>query len=139
PMIDLVGRADELATLSEGLDEVEEGRFSGLVVRGVPGVGKSRLLDQFASVARTRGFDVVRAAGTEFEHDLPYNGLASIVGTRLDLVDELDPRYAQALQSALGLSLDPTPQLAVGMALLTFLATWAERSPLLVIVDDLHW
>jgi DNA-binding CsgD family transcriptional regulator len=135
----LVGRAEEISRLAAILDDVERGRAASLLVRGVAGVGKSRLLDEVAAVAAARDWTVGRAAGTEFEQEMAFTGLASIVGPHLDVVDELDDRYGRALRAALGLDEGSTPQLAVGVALLAFLARLAERRPLLVVVDDLHW
>jgi DNA-binding CsgD family transcriptional regulator len=136
---DLVGRLTELENLIAWLDAVDAGRSAPLVVEGGAGVGKTHLLDHLHALATDRGWIVLRAVGAEFEQGLAFTGLASIVGRHLDEVNGLAPRYAGALHAALGLDDGSTGQLAVSMALLTFLATLAERAPLLVIIDDLHW
>ena len=136
---DLVGRRDEIVALTAFLDRVEDGAASTLVVSGVAGVGKSRLLDHASEVALDRRWSVVRAVGTEFEQEIAFTGLATIVGPHLDIVDRLDDRYARALRTALALDDASTPHLAVSVALLTFLATMAERQPVLVVVDDVQW
>ena len=53
------------------------------------------MLDHVARVAAGAGWTVARAAGTEFEQELAFAGLGSIVGPHLDVVDTLDARYAQ--------------------------------------------
>jgi len=50
----LLGRAHEQRLLTSLLDEVGD-RGQALVLRGEPGVGKSRLLSETARLARERG------------------------------------------------------------------------------------
>jgi DNA-binding SARP family transcriptional activator/tetratricopeptide (TPR) repeat protein len=52
---ELVGREGEQAELAAGLDEVLAGTGRLFLVSGEPGIGKSRLAEQFAAHARARG------------------------------------------------------------------------------------
>jgi tetratricopeptide (TPR) repeat protein len=54
----LVGRERELAGILACLDRAAEGRGSLVFVMGAPGIGKSRLVDEVASVAMARGTPV---------------------------------------------------------------------------------
>jgi tetratricopeptide (TPR) repeat protein len=54
-----VGREREMAELSAGLEEAAVSRGSLFLLGGEPGIGKSRLADEFASLARERGFLVL--------------------------------------------------------------------------------
>ena len=54
-----VGRERELAELVDGLDAAANGRGSLFLLAGEPGIGKSRLADELASLARDRGFLVL--------------------------------------------------------------------------------
>jgi ABC-type transport system involved in cytochrome c biogenesis ATPase subunit len=54
----LLGRAAEERLLMSLLDQVEE-RGQALVLRGEPGIGKSRLLSVAALAARDRGMTVL--------------------------------------------------------------------------------
>jgi hypothetical protein len=56
--------------------DAREGRSGVLLLRGDPGIGKSALLDDVASVAR--GFLVMRASGVESEMELAYAGLQQL-------------------------------------------------------------
>jgi len=54
-----VGRERELAELVDGLDAAANGRGSLFLLAGEPGIGKSRLADELASLARDRRFLVL--------------------------------------------------------------------------------
>ena len=58
----LLGRTEEQGLLASLLDEVAT-RGRALVLRGEPGIGKSRLLTETARSARERGMTVLTAAG----------------------------------------------------------------------------
>jgi predicted ATP-dependent serine protease len=60
----LLGRDREQSLLTSLLDGVME-RGQVLVLRGEPGIGKSRLLSVAAQTARDRGMTVLTAAGVQ--------------------------------------------------------------------------
>jgi predicted ATPase len=64
-----VARKDELRVLDDLVRAAADGRGGALVVAGEAGMGKSALVD--AAVGGLDGWLVLRAAGTEFERDLP--------------------------------------------------------------------
>src|SRR4051812_20177748 len=55
----LVGRSTEMATLLSAVDEAKTRRAGAILLSGDAGVGKSRLLDEVATGAHERGFDVL--------------------------------------------------------------------------------
>jgi len=68
-----VGRADELASLEQILDELDRGCPGAIEVAGEPGIGKTRLLRELAARAGARGHLVLSGAASEFENDLPFS------------------------------------------------------------------
>jgi len=64
----LVGRDSERAAVVALLDQARVGRGAGLVLRGLPGVGKSALMDDAVSMAE--GLMVLRTSGIESESPL---------------------------------------------------------------------
>ena len=67
----LLGRAHEQSLLMSLLDGAAE-RWRALVLRGDPGIGKSRLLSVAAQAARSRD-DVLNATGAQSEAQLPFD------------------------------------------------------------------
>ncbi|MDG4786493.1 AAA family ATPase [Micromonospora sp. WMMD1102] len=89
----LVGRDAELARMAALLDS-DRSRPRFLVLQGEPGIGKSRLVAEFARVAGERGRTVLLGRATEFERSLPYgvllDALAGVPDHRADLHALLD-------------------------------------------------
>lgn len=61
PATDLVGRRDEFARLGEIVASAVSGKASMVLLRGEPGVGKSRLLAEAGRIAREGGAAVLHA------------------------------------------------------------------------------
>jgi outer membrane protein assembly factor BamB/tetratricopeptide (TPR) repeat protein len=64
-ILPLLGRRDEAGALEDALTRVRGGERVMVVVRGSPGSGKSRLLDEWAPQLEEAGLEVRRAAGFE--------------------------------------------------------------------------
>jgi len=74
----LLGRDQErslLTSLLEGIGDCGQ----ALVLRGEPGIGKSRLLSVAAQTARDRGMTVLTATGVQSEAHLPFAGLHQLL------------------------------------------------------------
>src|SRR5216684_3210473 len=84
----LLGRADEVRLLTLLLEGVE-GAGGALVIRGEPGVGKSRLLSEAAALARDRGFMVLSTAGVQSEAHLAFAGLHQLLRPVRSSMDRL--------------------------------------------------
>ncbi|MGW6546136.1 helix-turn-helix transcriptional regulator [Streptomyces massasporeus] len=68
-----VGRAEELGTLHDALARAREGEPQALLVGGEAGVGKTRLVEEFAAAARDRGAVVALGGCVEIGADgLPF-------------------------------------------------------------------
>jgi predicted ATPase len=94
----LLGRDAERGRLADLCDEVRTGNSRAVVLRGAAGIGKTALLDDLA--ANAAGFRVVRAAGAEFESDLPFAGLTTLTRPLLGHLEDLPPVQAAALDTA---------------------------------------
>src|SRR5215208_5653299 len=134
----LVGRPGECARVDLLLEAARHGRSGALVVRGEPGIGKSALLLYAAQQAKD--MRVLEMRGVESEPENPFAGLSDLFRPVLDRIDALPPTQAAALRGALALG-PPTSgdRFAVYAATLGLLAEAAEETPLLALVDDVHW
>jgi DNA-binding CsgD family transcriptional regulator/tetratricopeptide (TPR) repeat protein len=134
----VLGRRRECAALDGLIGAVRGGDSRALVLRGEPGVGKSRLLEYL--VSRARGFHVVRAASVQSEMELPYAGLHQLCASLADRLDRLPAVQRDALGGALGLGSQRAPDgFLVALGVLGLLSEVAQDRPLLCVVDDAHW
>lgn len=133
---DLIGRDRELGRLREFVASVEA-HGGSLVVSGEPGVGKTALLDWVARHAAGR---VLRVTGVESEVVLPFAVLADLLLPLRDRLSELPAAQQAAIETALALtSTAETHPFRICVGTLNLIAAVGERSPCLVLVDDLHW
>ncbi|HEY4164941.1 MAG TPA: adenylate/guanylate cyclase domain-containing protein [Dongiaceae bacterium] len=160
----LVGRRAELAQLSALIDTaLTDGRGAAIVLRGEPGIGKTRLADAFHDQAKQRGFCALRALVLDFggmresgmERVLAKGLLARIAGggepespleaSQLeaadrpylrDLLDAPQPEAARATYEAMSHAARNRGKSAV----LAKLATKAaEAGSVFILVEDVHW
>jgi DNA-binding CsgD family transcriptional regulator len=135
----LTGREVEMARITSLLDEVET-RGAALVLRGEPGIGKSRLLNEAAALAHQRHLVVLTATGVQSEARLAFSGLHQLLRPVRAHIAHLPPTLRVALDAAFGLSEDGTPEhFRIAMAVLDLLSEVAAEAPLLMIVEDAHW
>lgn len=133
----LVGRAGEGRQVEELLAGATAGTARCLVLEGDPGIGKTALLD-FAAAAD--GFRVLRVTGVQSEASLGFGGLLEVTRPVIGLLGAVPAPQADAVRAALGLaSAASASRFLVAAGLLSLLAAAAERSPVLLLVDDLQW
>jgi DNA-binding CsgD family transcriptional regulator len=136
--VPLIGRDAEQALIT-GLLDAADSRGAALMIRGMPGVGKSALLEWAAATAGDR-FQVMRAAGTAAEFGLPFAALHQVVRPVLSHSIRLPRHRRDALDVAFGKESDSPPDLfSVAMAALDLIAEAAAKKPVLVLADDVHW
>ncbi|MGY1712034.1 AAA family ATPase [Geodermatophilus sp. SYSU D00758] len=134
----LHGRDRERAAVAALLDAARAGRGGALVVRGLPGTGKSALLADAAD--RAGGMTVLRTSGVESESPLAFAALQRLLHPALRVADRLPGPQAQALRAALGeVAGNETDRFLAFLGALGVLAEAAERAPVLAVVDDAHW
>jgi tetratricopeptide (TPR) repeat protein len=134
----LVGRDAALATTGAALAEASVGTGGVLLVTGEPGIGKSAVLAAQSRLAAAAGTRVLRGIGwqgpgappywlwTQVMRGLPLDGL----GDATRLLETTTPSDATEAPEARFRLFD-----AVGRAL----AGLATTTPVLVVLDDLHW
>ena len=129
---------DRVCEARSAAREARAGQSGVLVLRGEAGIGKSALLDYAAE--RAEGCRVLRAAGVEWEMELPFAGLHQLCAPLLDGCERLPAPQRDALATAFGLSAGPQPdRFLVGLAVLGLLSEAAEEQPLVCLVDDVQW
>lgn len=134
----LIARGNEQRSIDVLLDGAREGMSGALVLVGEPGIGKTALLEHAA--ANAAGFRILRAQGAQSDAELAFAALLEVCRPILGGLKRLEPRQAEALGAAFGLSenQEATP-FAVGAATLSLLGAAAEECPLLLLIDDAHW
>ena len=133
----LLGRTSELAVLERAVRQALDGSFALLQIEGERGLGKTRLLDELASMLV--GVRVGRASGSELEQHLPYVPLATALREALTGV-ELDSERLPALGRILPeLALADPHEFAEVDVLEALVALLADHAPLVLLIDDIEW
>jgi DNA-binding CsgD family transcriptional regulator len=137
----LFERDDELSRIEALADEAAAGRGSVLLVEGVPGIGKTALLEAVRESAAGRGVRVLGAAGGELETELPFAIVRQLFEPALYGPDP-SPLTGAAALAAPVFGLGGGPDAALGNmvhGLYWVCSNLADRHPLLLAVDDAHW
>ncbi|MEZ4552299.1 MAG: protein kinase [Dehalococcoidia bacterium] len=152
-----VGRERELEQLQGALDAAFQRRGSITMLVGEPGIGKTRTVQELETYARMRGATVLwgRAHETAGAPAFwPWVQIGNQYSTEHDLAalgPSLPPTVAPELTRLFpwlrdqGGVADPPPaepavaEFRLYEAFTRFLAVAAERAPLVVVLDDLHW
>ena len=149
----LVGRADELDSLQQMLDELGRGPPAVIELVGEPGIGKTRLLCELASRAELRGYLVLAGSASELERDLPFSVFVHALD---EYVASIDPNDLSALdddvQAELAHVLPSLSAFAGGRAVAlqheryrshraarALLEHLAQTRPVVLLLDDFHW
>ena len=135
----LLGRDAEIGLLTSLLDRIESGG-GALVLRGEPGIGKSRLLSQAVALAEERQMSVLAARGVQSEARVAFGGLQQLLRPVRSQVTGLAASHQAVLKAALGIAEgQPAEPFRIALAVLDLLSDAATESPLLVVADDAHW
>ncbi|HEY66305.1 MAG TPA: AAA family ATPase, partial [Caldilineae bacterium] len=153
----LVGRERELAFLHECWQRAMGGQGQFVLLSGEAGVGKTRLVEEFADRLRWQGIRVLWGRCYEFERLLPYQPVVEAIRTVLPTLTSADltdfPTWSVAEVSRLVPELmEHHPDLAAPAPLRSgqeqarlfdglarFLIQLSSRGALLIVLEDLHW
>jgi DNA-binding CsgD family transcriptional regulator len=138
---ELVGREGEIDAIERGLTATAAGDGRWVSIVGAPGIGKTSLLDAAAAEGIGRSLTVLRAAGSQAERHLGFAVLHQLLVPLLAAVDQLPSGHAAALRTAFGFEngSGSADRFHVALAALELLGDAAAESPVLAVVDDLHW
>jgi DNA-binding NtrC family response regulator/tetratricopeptide (TPR) repeat protein len=167
PLSHFVGRERELATLSDLLVQVEEGRGQVVGMLGEPGIGKSRLCYEFIRAHLPHQWLCLDASAASYGKDTPYLPVIDLLKAYFQLDASGDVQTRRATVTAKLLALEPALQ-PILPALLVLLEVpiddpqWqaleppqrrqrimdavkqlllreSQVQPLCLIVENLHW
>jgi DNA-binding SARP family transcriptional activator len=159
-----VGREREWTLLSSLLQRTLAGQISAepgehsrvVFLSGEPGIGKTRLLEELASLATARGARVLMGCCYELEQNMAYAPLVDALRPLLTIALAAQPPCPPAQLAAVAELLpelrqawpdlppyQPLPPDAERTRLLTSLAQvirlCTQGEPLVLLLDDLHW
>jgi DNA-binding CsgD family transcriptional regulator len=146
----LLEREVELDLLADLVSDVGVSRGRILLFEAAAGLGKSALLEHGVSAAREAGLVVLRARGHELERGFAWGVArslfdASLLGCPRSERNRLLDGPATAARPLFGdgdgraVPLTPDAGFAITHAVYWLALRLAEREPLLVVVDDVHW
>jgi class 3 adenylate cyclase/tetratricopeptide (TPR) repeat protein len=165
-----VGRGVELRQFSAGLEACREGGGGhAILIRGEPGIGKSRLVHEFSGIARGLGYsihtglildfgvgkgrDAIRAlarsllalppgSGKDFRRAAADNAVAQGHVDREDLLfldDLLDLPQPEDRLAVYRAMDNETRSQGRHAVVSTLVAARAEVGPCLIVIEDIHW
>lgn len=134
----IFGRNEELSFLN-GLVARTPVVGTAIAITGAPGSGKSEMLRAVGDQAHDSGLLVLTAIGRQHESTLEGAILRELLGPISEDVSSLSRLDARAIKSAVGLSETPPHDVALSVAVLNLLSAVADRTPLLISVDNSHW
>lgn len=148
----LVGRGGAMEALAELLALVRAGQGHSCIVRGVAGIGKSRLMAEFSKFAALQGFHIQRVQCRPGDQNRPLSVFVDLVpllrsmrgaiGCSPDTISHLDrlTKYPAAGGGRIEGSSDADALYArVEQALFDLLDAVSDETPILMLIEDVHW
>jgi DNA-binding CsgD family transcriptional regulator len=137
---ELVGRDREVALLTGLVAEVAAGRGRSVWIEGEPGIGKSTLLAAGLAQARPLGCEVFWESADQARQRFPLWVLLDCLRVGSRSTDAVRAEIAGLLRGEGSTGLTPADTTAVvAERLLGLVDRLCAASPVLLVVDDLHW
>jgi serine/threonine protein kinase len=150
----LVGRENELQEAQNLWRKVQNGSGQVLLVSGEPGIGKTRLVKEIATLAEVSGGKVFQAASYQ-EGAAPYEMISQVIRTSLSPQNKLNDFPEPVLADMLSITPDlkanypevsPNPSLEPQQEkqrlhenLIRFLKQISSDNHVLLLFEDIHW
>lgn len=150
----LVGRDAEFERIAERWEAAGTGARQLVLLTGEPGMGKTRLVREFAGWARVRGATTLYGRAYRIEQTVPYAALAGILNAALEApglaavdaaslgeISRIVPEMATHFRGGVAA---PSNDLETGRvrlleALRLLVDNLAYEAPVLLVLDDLPW
>lgn len=148
-----VSRAREYAALTAAWTSASKGSGASLLVAGEAGIGKTRLIDEFAAFADSNGARILRGCTTPFELT-PYEPFSEALRGALPILREtpIEPLWLAVLATLVPqlhvafpdlrqlIALDAEPERTrLFEAFEVVVGALSARRPMVLILEDLHW
>ncbi len=151
-----IGRHQERAWLGDLLNDSRSDHVATILIGGEAGVGKTRLVNEFAERAAASGWRVLLGHCLELgENGLPFApivealrdlpdtldsaGLARVLGSGRFEIGNLVPTLAEVYVSPDARPADQVSQARLFEFILAMLGRLAAETPLVLEIEDLHW
>ncbi|HEX4247266.1 MAG TPA: AAA family ATPase [Pseudonocardia sp.] len=139
----LTGRDAELAELLADFAAAGSGQMAAVILGGDAGVGKTRLVTEFAGVAEGAGAIVLTGRGIDIEDAPPFwpvisalrHAVRAAASSSREVPDLLGPRLARLDE----LSAETGPRVQILEALYRTIVELAQRRVVVLVVEDLQW
>ena len=148
PAPDVLDRSRELERLEGAFDRANTGEGTLLLVEGPAGIGKTALLRVARDRARINGLATHSAVASALDRDFPFGLVHQLLGPVLAAATGAERAAllggaAHVAETVLAPTADPAlppdPGFAILHGLYWLAANLAERRPVALLVDDLHW
>jgi DNA-binding CsgD family transcriptional regulator len=141
----IVGREAEIARLVGALERARRGEARSVLIAGDAGVGKTRVLDEVAGRATDAGMTVLVGHCVDLgDVGLPYLPFTEVLGTlaadeRFGDALAAHPAVDRLLGAGTDAARDVDGRLRLFEGIAALLADLADISPVLLVLEDLHW
>jgi DNA-binding SARP family transcriptional activator/tetratricopeptide (TPR) repeat protein len=148
-----IGRGPEFSACHDVWERARTGEPRHVLMRGDTGIGKTTLIDRFATSVALEGASVARVKCYELERELPFGAIGGLVGQLLDLpgasatpagqLAELGRLIAKVRQRYPSLpapapSEGETARMLFTEGVMALVAAVADEHPVVLVVDDIH-
>lgn len=136
----LLERERELAALGRAIESAARGEATSVLLLGPAGIGKTQLILAAEELGRDAGLHVLRARGADDELAFAHGIVRQLfTHTIRSAGDAAWTGPAAVARSVLTQDMATADRFAVMNGFYWLLANLAEATPLLLLVDDLHW